>query len=116
MLTACVIGGLTIRLDLLRQNFILSALAALIGVITPIALSFAALFAWFDFGEQNLPLSIFIRPILDFTVLPRLPGRLSYVGIRNPFAVAEIKAQARCATIKANTQTKTNKAHSVKAQ
>jgi hypothetical protein len=43
-------GGLTIRLDLIRQNILLSALAALIGVLTPIALSFALLYAGFGHG------------------------------------------------------------------
>ncbi|KAK5652879.1 hypothetical protein OQA88_9545 [Cercophora sp. LCS_1] len=45
-------GGLTIRLDLLRQNFLLSVVAALIGVLTPIALSFALLHA--GFGHSGL--------------------------------------------------------------
>ncbi len=40
-------GGLTIRLDLLRQNLILSIIAALLGVLTPIALSFAPFYAGF---------------------------------------------------------------------
>lgn len=40
-------GGLTIRLDLLRQNFVLSVISALVGVLTPIALSFGLLYgAW----------------------------------------------------------------------
>ncbi|KAK4445710.1 sodium-hydrogen antiporter [Podospora aff. communis PSN243] len=43
-------GGLTIRLDLLRQNFVLSIVAALFGVLTPIALSFALLYAGFGHG------------------------------------------------------------------
>ncbi|KAK0621824.1 Cation/H+ exchanger [Bombardia bombarda] len=43
-------GGLTIRLDLLRQNFLLSAIAALLGVLTPIALSFALLYGGFGHG------------------------------------------------------------------
>ncbi|KAK0620720.1 Cation/H+ exchanger [Immersiella caudata] len=43
-------GGLTIRLDLLRQNFVLSVVAALLGVLTPIALSFALLYAGFGHG------------------------------------------------------------------
>jgi hypothetical protein len=30
-----------VRLDLLRQNLVLSIIAALLGVLTPIALSFA---------------------------------------------------------------------------
>ncbi|KAK1758976.1 sodium-hydrogen antiporter [Echria macrotheca] len=45
-------GGLTIRLDLLRQNFVLSVIAALLGVLTPIALSFALLHA--AFGHSAL--------------------------------------------------------------
>ncbi|KAK3904490.1 Cation/H+ exchanger [Staphylotrichum tortipilum] len=40
-------GGLTIRLDLLSQNLVLSIVAALLGVLTPIALSFALLHAGF---------------------------------------------------------------------
>ena len=43
-------GGLTIRLDLLRQNFLLSIGAALLGVLTPIALSFALLHVGFGYG------------------------------------------------------------------
>ncbi|KAK4175258.1 putative Na(+)/H(+) antiporter [Triangularia setosa] len=49
-------GGLTIRLDLLRQNFLLSIAAALLGVLTPIALSFALLYA----GFGHAPLEAFI--------------------------------------------------------
>lgn len=49
-------GGLTIRLDLLRQNFIVSIIAALLGVLTPIALSFALLYA----GFGHAPLEAFI--------------------------------------------------------
>lgn len=45
-------GGLTIRLDLLKQNFILSTVAALMGVLTPIALSFALLYAGFGHGAS----------------------------------------------------------------
>jgi hypothetical protein len=43
-------GGLSIRLDLLRQNLVLSIIAALLGVLTPIALSFALLYAGFGHG------------------------------------------------------------------
>ncbi|KAK1827295.1 Hsp70 ATPase ssc1 [Podospora conica] len=46
-------GGLTIRLDLLRQNFVLSIGAALLGVLTPIALSFALLYAGFGHGAME---------------------------------------------------------------
>ncbi|KAH6857093.1 Sodium/hydrogen exchanger family-domain-containing protein [Chaetomium sp. MPI-CAGE-AT-0009] len=49
-------GGLTIRLDLLRQNLLLSVVAALLGVLTPIALSFALLYA----GFHHSPLETFI--------------------------------------------------------
>ncbi|KAK4031619.1 hypothetical protein C8A01DRAFT_21196 [Parachaetomium inaequale] len=49
-------GGLTIRLDLLRQNLPLSVVAALLGVLTPIALSFALLYASF----HHAPLEAFI--------------------------------------------------------
>ncbi|OIW27102.1 Sodium/hydrogen exchanger [Coniochaeta ligniaria NRRL 30616] len=49
-------GGLTIRLDLLRQNLILSILAALLGVLAPISLSFALLYA----GFGHAPLEAFI--------------------------------------------------------
>jgi Kef-type K+ transport system membrane component KefB len=48
-------GGLTIRLDLLRQNIGLSIIAALIGVLTPIALSFALLYAGFGHGTSSRP-------------------------------------------------------------
>lgn len=37
-------GGLTIRLDLLKANFVLSLLAAAIGIITPIAFSYLLLY------------------------------------------------------------------------
>ncbi|KAK3688855.1 Cation/H+ exchanger [Podospora appendiculata] len=40
-------GGLTIRLGLLRQNLLLSVIAALVGILAPIALSFALLYAGF---------------------------------------------------------------------
>ncbi|KAK4227041.1 Hsp70 ATPase ssc1 [Podospora fimiseda] len=40
-------GGLTIRLDLLFKNFFLSVVAALLGVLTPTALSFALLYVGF---------------------------------------------------------------------
>ncbi|SPQ25299.1 db8fb8e5-cc05-442f-b554-96012710f49b [Thermothielavioides terrestris] len=43
-------GGLTVRLDLLRQNLILSAAVALFGVLTPIALSFGLLYAGFHYA------------------------------------------------------------------
>ncbi|KAK4244147.1 Sodium/hydrogen exchanger family-domain-containing protein [Corynascus novoguineensis] len=49
-------GGLAIRLDLLRQNLLLSIVAALIGVLTPIALSFALFYA----GFHHAPLEAFI--------------------------------------------------------
>ncbi|KAL1841087.1 hypothetical protein VTJ49DRAFT_7418 [Mycothermus thermophilus] len=49
-------GGLTIRLDLLRRNLGLSVVAALLGVLTPIALSFALLYA----GFGSAPLEAFI--------------------------------------------------------
>ncbi|EAQ88544.1 hypothetical protein CHGG_05163 [Chaetomium globosum CBS 148.51] len=49
-------GGLTIRLDLLCQNLMLSVIAALLGVLTPIALSFALLYA----GFHDSPLEAFI--------------------------------------------------------
>ncbi|KAK4183966.1 putative Na(+)/H(+) antiporter [Podospora australis] len=49
-------GGLTIRLDLLRQNLFLSVIAALLGILTPIALSFALLYA----GFGHTPLEAFI--------------------------------------------------------
>lgn len=43
-------GGLTIRLDLLWQNLFLSTSAALLGVLTPIALTFALFYAGFGYG------------------------------------------------------------------
>ncbi|KAK3399749.1 Cation/H+ exchanger [Sordaria brevicollis] len=49
-------GGLTIRLDLLWQNLLLSTTAALLGVLTPIALTFALFYAGFGYG----PLEAFI--------------------------------------------------------
>jgi len=50
LLTWSTVGGLTIRLDLLGQNFVLSVVAALLGLLTPIALSFALLYAGFGHG------------------------------------------------------------------
>ncbi|KAB5582883.1 Cation/H+ exchanger [Coniochaeta sp. 2T2.1] len=49
-------GGLTIRLDLLRQSLVLSTIAALVGVLAPIALSFGLLLG--AFGHS--PLEAFI--------------------------------------------------------
>ncbi|KAB5566231.1 Cation/H+ exchanger [Coniochaeta sp. 2T2.1] len=49
-------GGLTIRLDLLRQNLVLSVIAALVGVLAPIALSFGLLLG----GFGHSPLEAFI--------------------------------------------------------
>ncbi|KAK4121516.1 Sodium/hydrogen exchanger [Parathielavia appendiculata] len=49
-------GGLTIRLDLLCQNLVLSVVAALLGVLTPIALSFTLIYA----GFNHTPLEAFI--------------------------------------------------------
>ncbi|KAH7625487.1 Cation/H+ exchanger [Sordaria sp. MPI-SDFR-AT-0083] len=49
-------GGLTIRLDLLWQNLLLSTSAALLGVLTPIALTFALFYTGFGCG----PLEAFI--------------------------------------------------------
>lgn len=43
-------GGLTIRLDLLKANFLLSLVAATIGIITPIALCYLLLFLGFHYG------------------------------------------------------------------
>lgn len=47
-------AGLIIRLDLLRQNLALSVIAALLGVLTPIALSFAWLYAGFGHGTPYI--------------------------------------------------------------
>lgn len=55
-------GGLTIRLDLLRQNLMLSVVAALLGVLTPIALSFALLYAGFH-DSQFHPLTLPLRSV-----------------------------------------------------
>ena len=52
-------GGLTIRLDLLWQNLLLSTSAALLGVLTPIALTFALFYAGFGYGL----LPSLIRPL-----------------------------------------------------
>lgn len=43
-------GGLTIRLDLLKANFLLSLLAAAVGIITPIAFCYLLLFLGFHYG------------------------------------------------------------------
>lgn len=43
-------GGLTARLDLLRENFILSLLGAATGVILPISLSYLLLYLGFGYG------------------------------------------------------------------
>lgn len=42
-------GGLTIRLDLLKANFIISLLAAAIGIITPIAFCYLLLYLGFHY-------------------------------------------------------------------
>ncbi|KAK3947674.1 Sodium/hydrogen exchanger family-domain-containing protein [Pseudoneurospora amorphoporcata] len=52
-------GGLTIRLDLLWQNLFLSTSAALLGVLTPIALTFALFYAGFGYA----PLKAFITRV-----------------------------------------------------
>lgn len=43
-------GGLTIRLDLLKANFVLSLFAAAIGICTPIALCYLLLYLGFGYG------------------------------------------------------------------
>ncbi|KAL1856500.1 hypothetical protein Daus18300_010657 [Diaporthe australafricana] len=43
-------GGLTIRLDLLKANFLLSTIAAAIGISTPIALCYLLLYLGFKYG------------------------------------------------------------------
>ncbi|EQL00256.1 sodium-hydrogen antiporter [Ophiocordyceps sinensis CO18] len=43
-------GGLTVRLDLLKKNFVPSFVAAVIGVTTPIALCYGLLYAAFGYG------------------------------------------------------------------
>lgn len=43
-------GGLTIRLDLLKANFLLSLIAATIGIVIPIALSYLLLYLGFNYG------------------------------------------------------------------
>ncbi|KAK7720972.1 hypothetical protein SLS64_001265 [Diaporthe eres] len=43
-------GGLTIRLDLLKANFLLSTIAAAIGITTPIALCYLLLYLGFGYG------------------------------------------------------------------
>lgn len=43
-------GGLTIRLDLLKANFLLSLLAAAVGIITPIAFCYLLLYLGFHYG------------------------------------------------------------------
>jgi Kef-type K+ transport system membrane component KefB len=44
-------GGLTTRMDLLKQNFSLSMLAATTGVVFPIGLSYILLHLGFGFGS-----------------------------------------------------------------
>ncbi|KAJ4285942.1 hypothetical protein N0V88_008203 [Collariella sp. IMI 366227] len=64
-------GGLTVRLDLLRQNLILSIIAALLGVLTPIALSFALFYAGFhhaaniDFSQTRIGTILVSAALLD---------------------------------------------------
>lgn len=43
-------GGLTIRLDLLKANFLLSLLAAAVGIVTPIAFCYLLLYLGFHYG------------------------------------------------------------------
>ena len=56
-------GGLTIRLDLLWQNLLLSTSAALLGVLTPIALTFALFYAGFGYGLLSILLASFTANI-----------------------------------------------------
>jgi hypothetical protein len=44
-------GGLTVRLDLLKKNLFLSALAATVGIATPIAFCYLLLYLGFGHGE-----------------------------------------------------------------
>lgn len=43
-------GGLTVRLDLLKANFVLSLIAAAIGILTPLALCYLVLYLGFGYG------------------------------------------------------------------
>lgn len=47
-------GGLTIRMDLLRENFGLSVVAAAVGVLVPIALSFGLFFGGWGCGMSYI--------------------------------------------------------------
>ncbi|CAI4213166.1 unnamed protein product [Parascedosporium putredinis] len=49
-------GGLTVRLDLLRKNFLLSVCAACVGILTPIAFCYLLLYLGFGYG----PIETFI--------------------------------------------------------
>lgn len=44
------LGGLQVRLDLLKQNFLLSVLAAATGVCFPIGLSYLLLYLGYGYG------------------------------------------------------------------
>jgi hypothetical protein len=54
-------GGLTVRLDLLKKNFLLSASAATVGVVVPIALCYLLLYLGFGYGASRSSLgSLFL--------------------------------------------------------
>lgn len=69
-------GGLTIRLDLLRQNLVLSIVAALVGVLTPIALSFALLRAGFHHSQSP---SLFCQPSSTINMTTPLDALESFI-------------------------------------
>ena len=48
-------GGLSVRLDLLKKNFLLSLVGATIGVVFPIGLCYCLLYLGFGFGKLIFP-------------------------------------------------------------
>jgi Kef-type K+ transport system membrane component KefB len=61
-------GALAVRLDLLKSNFGLSMIAATVGVVVPIGLTYAVCFAAFGYGEYLTDGSI--RKILTEAQVP----------------------------------------------
>ena len=59
-------GGLSVRLDLLKKNFLLSLVGATIGVVIPIALCYCLLYLGFGFGE-SFPQKYILRHVENFS-------------------------------------------------
>lgn len=53
-------GGLTVRLDLLRKNLLLSVCGAAIGILTPIGFCYLLMYLGFGYGESFIPSCSFV--------------------------------------------------------